>query len=132
MASADLDSWIRTVAASMTSVIRTFVPGTEHSMYNGTGYQLGYDVRWPWIVLPAVLVSMSCLILIAIIAKTAISPVQAWKGSPLAMLFMHADHRLRQGAAGHLEEHGGVEKAIGKNRVALEQDSDGTWTFKHA
>ncbi len=46
-ASADLDAWTKNIAASMTNVVRTTIPA--HSpQFDGTGYQLGYDVRCAW------------------------------------------------------------------------------------
>jgi hypothetical protein len=131
-ASADLDKWLQTVAGSMTNVIRTSYPADENDMYNGTGYRLGYEVQWIWLSLPALLVASSVLILVAIMIKTARSPVQAWKGSPLAILFMNVDRGIRYGALGQLDRHGGVEKRIGKTRVTLGREKDGSWIFKQA
>ena len=131
-ASADLDAWLQTVAASMTNVIRTVGQAEPNTKYNGTGFQLGYDVRWAWIVLPAILVGMSLLILVVIMVKTTRSPVQAWKGSPLALLFMNVDHGLREGAMGQLEEYHGVDKLVGKSQVVLTREMDRSWGFKQA
>ena len=131
-ASADLDTWIQTVATSMTNVIRTFGEAEPAIEYNGTGYQLGYDVRWAWIVLPAILVGMSLLILVSIMVKTARSPVPAWKGSPLALLFMNVDGGLREGAMAQMEQYHGVEKAIGNSQAVLSRDMNGDWGFKQA
>jgi len=43
-ASGDLDKWIKNLAASMTNFVRTHRPQSD-SMYNGTGYDLGVEVR---------------------------------------------------------------------------------------
>jgi hypothetical protein len=131
-ASADLDTWLQTVAGSVTNVIRTSSPANKNQMYNGTGYRIAYDVQWIWISLPALLVASSVLILVTIMIKTARSPVQAWKGSPLAVLFMDVDRGIRYGALGQLDRHGGVEKRIGKTRVTLGREKDGSWIFKQA
>lgn len=134
-ASSDLNSWMQTVATSMTNVIRTYDTSTQSNsnhMYNGTGYRLGYDVRWRWITIPALLVGSSVLILITIMIKTARSPVHAWKGSPLALLFINADHGLRDRAAGQMDHPSGIKNAIGKNLVVVGQNDDGRWRVKQA
>jgi len=130
--SADLNTWLQTVAGSMTNVIRTFDSGDHNEMYNGTGYRLGYDVQWMWLSLPAVLVASSLLILVVIMVKTARSPVQAWRGSPLALLFMNVDRELRDRAMGQLDRHGDVEKRVGKSHVSLGREKDGSWVLKQA
>lgn len=131
-ASADLDTWLQTVAGSLTNVIRTSSPANKNEMYNGTDYQLAYNVQWIWLTLPALLVASSVLILITIMIKTARSPLQAWKGSPLAILFMNVDRGIRYGALEQLDRHGGVEKRIGKTRVTLGREKDGSWVVKQA
>jgi len=131
-ASADLDTWLQTVAGSMSNVIRTSSPENKMEMYNGTGYRIAYDVQWIWLTLPALLVASSVLILITIMVKTARSPVQAWKGSPLVVLFMNMDRGIRHGALGQLDRHGGIERRIGKTRVTLDREKDGSWVFKQA
>lgn len=131
-ASADLDKWMKTVAASMTNVIRVSYPAEKNDMYNGIGYRVGYDVQWIWLSLPALLVASSVLILVAIMIKTARSPVQAWKGSPLAVLFMNVDRGIRHAALGQLDRHEGIERRIGKTRVTLDREKDGSWVFKQA
>ena len=127
----DLDAWIKNVALSMTNALREFNPAPD-DMYNGTGYQLGTQVRWRWIILPAVLVLSSLLILIVTIVKTARSPVQAWKGSPLALLFTDVDQDIRKGAEGRMEVYQGLEDSVGKIKVMMKNDENGNWAFKAA
>lgn len=57
----DLDQWIKTVARSLTNAIRADEDGNlqfdaDAKDFYGQAYVLGYYVRWPWIVLPVVLV----------------------------------------------------------------------------
>ncbi|KAK4695801.1 hypothetical protein P7C71_g2009, partial [Lecanoromycetidae sp. Uapishka_2] len=128
-ASDSLDLWAQNVARSMTNVVRA---DSEHniSFYNGHAYQLGYDVRWSWIALPAVMVVMSFFMLVVIIVKTSRSPVHAWKGSPIALLFMNVDQPLQLGAKGRLDDLNGVERSISRRAVGLEEDDRGYWRFK--
>ncbi len=128
-ASADLDHWIKNVAASVTNVIRTTEPA--HSpQFDGTGFQLGYDVRWAWLSLPALLVGASLVILVTIMIKTWSTPVHAWKGSPLALLFLNVDDDLRVGAFRQMGRHGGLEKGVGKKHAVLLRSPEGEWCFK--
>lgn len=131
-ASGDLDKWLKIVADSMTNVIRVSYPPQRNDMYNGVGYQVAYGVQWIWLILPALLVASSVLILVTIMIKTARSPVQAWKGSPLAVLFMSLDREIRHGVLGQLDRHEGIESRIGKTRVIMDREKDGSWIFKQA
>ena len=128
---ADLDGWMKNVALSMTNALRVFNPALD-DVYNGTGYQLGVQVRWRWIILPAVLVLSSLLILIVTIVKTAKSPMQAWKGSPLALLFTDVDQDILKRAEGRMDVYKGLEDSVGKIKVMMKNDDNGNWTFKAA
>lgn len=130
---AELDSWIKNLAGSMTNVIRSSnVESSDESnlYYHGTAYQLGYEVRWVWITLPAILVVMSALILATIMIQTATSPVPAWKASPLTLLFVDVDSNLRRNADGRMSHVNGVRKSVGKFRVVLRHDEDKNWRLK--
>ena len=63
----------------------------EEERYKGTASELGYEVRWPWITLPALLVLLSTMILIVTIINTQRSDINAWRSSPLALVFMDVD-----------------------------------------
>ena len=131
--STDLDTWIKSIAAGISSVIResdTQTPA-ESKSYQGTGSQLGYDVRWPWIILPAFCVALSLIILVVIIIRTAKSPVRAWKGSALAFLFTDIDPELRRQVGGSMDEFGGIERVAGKTSVMLEDRGYGlSWNIR--
>ena len=127
----DLDAWMKNVALSMTNALRELSPAPD-DMYNGTGYQLGIQVRWEWSILPAVLVLSSLLILIVTIVKTARSPVQAWKGSPLALLFTDVDQDIRKRAEGRMDAYQGLDDSVGKVKVMMKNDERGNWSFKAA
>ena len=49
-ATGDLDTWMQNVASSLTNVVRSFDPAPRRAVLDGIGYQLEYDVRWPWII----------------------------------------------------------------------------------
>ena len=123
--SADLDGWIHNLASSMINVIRTYNQSPD-DLYKGTGYQLGIEVNWPWIALPAVLVVSSLVTLVITILRTARSPVEAWKGSPLVLLLMNVDENIRWRASGDMDRHNGI------TRVVLRTDQSGNWKFKAA
>lgn len=132
--SADLDSWIKSIAAGVSNVIRDSEVQTsaESNFYQGTGSQLGYDVRWTWIILPAFCVGLSLIILVVIIFRTARSPVRAWKGSALAFLFTDIDPELRRQVGGSMDDFGGIEKVAGKVSVMLEDRGYGNWNIRPA
>lgn len=87
--------WIQRVALSLTNTVRQ-VNSASKLAYDGTGFQLGIGVRWPWLSLPVVLMVMSIFILVIVMIRTARSGVGVWKGSPLTMLLFDIDRNLRQ------------------------------------
>ena len=138
----DLDKWIKNVATSLTNAIRadkTTDPDQHATLeakydafYGGQAYQLGYSVRWPWIILPVVLVVWSLIMLATTMIKTARSPVGAWKGSPLAVLFMDVEDQIKKTAVVQLDIYSGLPKSVGGTKVKLEADEEGRWCFKRA
>ena len=130
-ASADLNGWIDNVAASMSQVVRTYAPQSD-SVYDGTASILIYEyqVHWGWITMPAMLVASSVVLLVVAIARTNRLPVCAWKGSPLALLYMKLDPTIRSNAAGWLDAYDGLQDSIGKIGVYLERDQVGSRTFR--
>ena len=130
-ASADLNNWIDNVAASMSQVVRTNIPQSD-SVYDGTAFILIYEyqIRWGWITMPAVLVASSVVLLGVAILRTNRHPVCAWKGSPLALLYMKLDPAIRNHAAGRLDAHDGLQDSIGKIGVYVERDQVGSRTFR--
>lgn len=125
----NLDAWIKNLALSMTNVVRTTIPMTDE-LYSGTGLQLGVRVRWEWLVLPAAMVGLSLFFLIATIIRTVRSPVKAWKGSPLAVLFLDIDQEIRTRASNHLNDFKGIERSVGGTKVVIEKHPEGKWILK--
>ena len=122
-ASADLNGWIDNVAASMSQVVRTTAPQSD-SAYDGTASILIYEyrVRWGWIAMPVILVASSLVLLVVAIARTNRHAVCAWKGSPLALLYMKLDPTIRSHAADRFDAYHGLQDSIGKIGVYLERD----------
>lgn len=125
---ASMNTLIQSLASSMTNAIRS--TNLNETYYHGTAFHLGYEVHWAWITLPAALVIMSLLILTITIFETARSPVQAWKGSPLALLFMGIDSDVHRRAAGQMALYNGIENSVGKTKVALKNYEEGKWGLK--
>ena len=125
----DLNSWIDNVATSVTGVLRT-TNTVSYSQYNGTAQGMGVHVRWLWLLLPLALVAMSLLVLVVTIAQTALSPVEAWKGSPLTFLLFGIDEQLKEAAYGQGTEHNGFQKAVGGHKVRLMEGGDTFGKFK--
>ena len=130
-ASADIDGWIHNLASSMSNVIRTYNQFPD-DLYKGTDYELGIEVNWPWIALPAVLVVSSLVTLVITILGTAKSPVEAWKVSPLVLLLMNVDENIRWRASGDMDRHNNIEESVVRTRVVLRTDHSGNSNFKAA
>jgi hypothetical protein len=131
-ASANLDPWIQRVALSMTNALRNSSGLPSHALYNGTGYQLGISVRWPWIALPAAMVVLSLVFLAMVMVQTARSPVASWKGSPLAFLFFDIDQEMKRSVLGHTDRFNGIKDTVSDAKVVLRGQPGGIWTFKAA
>lgn len=131
-ASANLDPWIQRVALSMTNALRNSSNLPSHALYNGTGYQLGVSVRWPWIALPAAMVVLSLVFLTMVMVQTARSPVASWKGSPLTFLFFGVDQEIKRSVLGHTDRFNGIEDAVSDTKVVLRGQPGGIWMFKAA
>ena len=109
----------------MTNVVRTNIPAPADAFYDGTGFQLGIQIHWGWISLPALLVLASGLILGCAITQTGRNSVRAWKGDPLAVLFMDVDPNIKQRGITQMDEFEGLQEAIGSERVVLQSVSTG-------
>lgn len=125
----DLDTWITNVAKSVSNVLRT-TDSVSYDQYNGTAQGLGVHVRWLWLLLPLLLVVLSLIILIVTIIRTSLSPVQAWKGSPLTFLLFGVDEQIRATAYGQGNDHNGFRNAAGETQVRLVEDGGTFWKFK--
>ena len=124
-ASADLDTWIKNLALSMTNVVRTNIPAPPDASYDGTGFDLGIQIHWGWISLPALLVLASGLVLFCAIEQTRRSAISAWKGSPLAALFMDVDPNIKRRDVTKIDDFEELRDAVSRERVVLESGSTG-------
>lgn len=115
----------------MTNVIRTDTPQPD-DMYNDTAYSLGYQVRWEWIVLPAVLVLISTSVLIMAIVQTSRSSVSAWKGSPLTLLFINIEVDNGKMAIGQINTFQGLQDHVSNRQVLMKTDTAGGRVLKIA
>jgi hypothetical protein len=90
---------------------------------------LAVQVRWEWLAFPAALVLMSIVFLVMVMIRTAHSPIQSWKGSPLTLLLFDIDDDTRKLAYDKVNIHHGVRRAMGKTRVKLVQEKGGIRKF---
>lgn len=128
----DPKAWIQDVATSMTNVIRSNSSLWQRDEYNGEQYELAVRVRWLWIILPATLVLSSIVFMTTVMIRTVHSPVRSWKGSPLTMLLFDLDIAIRNVASERIEQHNGVEEAVGGQTVRLVRIVDGRRWFEAA
>jgi hypothetical protein len=129
----DMNAWMSNLAQSMTNIIRSTTQA-DRAVYDGSASQVGVHIRWPWIALPASMVLASLVFLIVIIIETARSPIEAWKGSPLAYLVFGVDQETK----GSLETHAVVDgykdlgNTVGRTKAILKHQPTGKWTFHKA
>ena len=72
--------------------------------------------------MPVILVASSLVLLVVAIGRTNRHAVCAWKGSPLALLYMKLDPTIRSHAADRFDAYHGLQDSIGKIGVYLERD----------
>ncbi|KAL8781441.1 MAG: hypothetical protein Q9213_005992 [Squamulea squamosa] len=84
--SRDLNQTIKSIAASMTEVIRT---GPNSTTKVGVSYveKTFIEIRWGYLAYPIALVLLTMVMLIAVIRETRRHDAIAWKNSALALLF---------------------------------------------
>lgn len=151
---ASMDSWISRVALSLSNYIRDSSPSTfvavgsqTRAEFAGNATILGIVVRWPWFILPVVIVALSIMLLVAIMVQSAKISVGVWKGSWLMYLFCELSPDVKNLVKGeHLgigrpawEANNGKEDQRGVMSVAdlvrdvpvrLTQKEDGAWILK--
>lgn len=85
-----VDEFVRNLTISMTSVIRQNgdTPSSAYALGSAYGLQTCIGVQWAWLSLPAAVLGLAIIFLVATILQTAMrSPHATWKSSPLALLF---------------------------------------------
>lgn len=149
-----MESWISRVALSLSNYIRDPSPSTfvavgsqTRAEFAGNATILGMVVRWPWFVLPVVIVALSIILLVAIMVQSANSSVGVWKGSWLMYLFCELSPDVKNLIKGERlgigrltwEANNGKEDKRGAMSVAdfvrdlpvrLTQKEDGAWIFE--
>ena len=83
-------------------------------------------VRWPWLILPAVLVVCAALLLLLVIMKSAGNRMTIWKSSSLALAF-HSSELFEGDLAAINRVSGMKERAIGLKTRMVSQN--GNWRF---
>jgi hypothetical protein len=126
---ANLDSFTKNIAVSMSNVFRTAEPA-QNDMYNGTASTLSVTVKWHWLALPIILVAASLLLSLVNIVRTARSDVGAWKGGPLAFLVCDIDQTVRASAVANMDTPGGLLRSIGNKQAVLCRNEKGGWMFE--
>ncbi|KAL8847544.1 MAG: hypothetical protein Q9221_007403 [Calogaya cf. arnoldii] len=124
-----IDDWIENVAASMTDGIWT--TDQEPDDYcKGSGFQLAYHVRWGWIMPPVALLLASLLVLTLAMMQTRRRSIQAWKGSPLALLLISPETSPQRMVDSRASAYKGYEKAMGETMIGIEKEEDKGWVLK--
>jgi hypothetical protein len=120
------DAWISRTATSLTNLVRAS-DSVSRGQYNGTACELGVAVRWQWIILPACLVLVSVLLLVATTIRTARYPDMGVENdSPLALLLFELDDAIKTRAWNHAEPRSEPEQRIRYARIRIMVDNDET------
>lgn len=115
----DVNMVMGPIAEAMTNSIRSATNNGTLQIYgNAWGAEVFVQTRWPWIILPALLLISTLVLICATLAKSQKQQVPAWKSSSLATLL----HGLTEEARRQLD-HGSsqseVEAASQKIRVKM-------------
>lgn len=130
----DLTPWVTQIAKALTNELRSNsnnLPSLTNDYFAGSMQksEAVFAIRWPWIVLPALMVILSSLFLAISIQQTARARMPAWKGSPLNLIFAKVDTELDQLVKGSLSRADAVVDEAGKTGVELYPDEAGRWVF---
>ena len=129
--SSNVTAIIDGMTTTMTNYIRT--AGVKDTFANGTAYALKpiVQVSWAWLALPAILLTLSALLLslTIIVSKQAKLPV--WKDSSLPTLFHGLDENtisaVHDSRAESLKE---MQSEARATRVKLEKQAEAQWRLR--
>lgn len=131
----DLDGWWANLAKSLTNTIRTkgYVNDTEDTdLYAGVAWKavIFFQVRWEWLVLPALLVASSALFLFVTLLVTSRGGTgRSWKNRLLPVLFAGMDENSRETERARLLDGERDFNGVGKQKVFLDL-VDEAWVFR--
>ena len=127
----DWNSFISNWASTVSNTIRTSAPAPPSTRYApAVMAREGFiHVRWAWLAYPASLILGTTILLSLTIMQTSKSNILPWKGSALAMLFTSVESEFLNEARGESGRRNGLARAVGTERVVLEQE-DGAWLFR--
>jgi hypothetical protein len=127
----DYNVYIENVATYLTDTMRQTAPANaSDERYIGTAVQqiVVWRVRWPWIIVPALLLLISIvLFILTILSQSSPTPVP-WKSDPLALLYCHVDERIAEifdSSRGDLDQ---ALRKLKNERGVLENRENG-WTI---
>lgn len=123
--SQDPNTWIQTVATSMSNVVRSFNPSPREE-FVGTAYVQSITVAWWWLSLPIAVVAGSVLLLLAVMIKTAWSSVPPWRDNPNALLLLEMDDDTRNMAAAEISNTK-IDSELRQEKVVLRKSDAGSW-----
>lgn len=126
--SGDPSEWIQRVATSMSNIIRS-TNSMPRSNFNGTAYVQGITIEWWWLTLPVLTVVGSILFLFTVMFRTARSPVEPWRSSPLTLLLFEIDEDIKRAATETMSGKP-IGQSTSRRKVTLNKIDGGFWIFK--
>lgn len=119
------------LAVSLTNAIRGLTTmDTQQAVGQSSTTTQYIHVRWPWLILPSIIVLLGILLLAATIDQSRRSGVAIWKSSPLALLF----HPLQGWSHADLDHVAvpGMEKSAKAMPAQLTKDRESRWRIARA
>ncbi|MCJ1229317.1 hypothetical protein MMC12_005982 [Toensbergia leucococca] len=127
----DLAAMVKFLNGLATSMTNTLRSGNWSEIVNGTSYsQVNYvKVRWPWLIVPAAVLLLSLLFLVATMRQSSQMNVKPWKTSTLATLqgLSGALHN----ELGSLDTESRMEEEAERRLVQLKKENNGWRLVEH-
>jgi hypothetical protein len=130
----DIPQWWARLAKSLTNNVRTngFLREDEQERYAGTAWVevVHIEVRWLWLIFPAVLVALSGIFLTATMIASWQSGLKPWKSSVLPVLYTRLEDGLQDEWKQEYAHESSLIREVKSRWVDLDRVDD-TWVFRH-
>jgi hypothetical protein len=130
----DIPKWWARLAKSLTNNIRTngLLVEEEYERYAGIAWVevVHIEVRWLWLIFPAVLVVLSGVFLTATVLASWRRGLKPWKSFALPVLYTRLEDGLQEEWKQEYADESSLLKEVKSRWVDLD-GSDDTWVFRH-
>lgn len=130
----DISKWWARLAKSLTNNVRTngMLLEEEHERYAGTAWVevVHIEVRWMWLIFPAVLVMLSGFFLMATMIASWHTGLKPWKSFALPVLYSRLEDGLQEEWKQEYAHESSLLREVKDRWVDLDSSSD-AWVFRH-